>query len=224
MGILVVIRLMLITTREFPLQMATTLLLVGLSLIVSTQFVFKNRRSVVSTTTFATRSLLLFVTGLFWLISPLAIPDQSAEMVEKLDRVRIDTRTHELWYIGKPTMAGKLRVALQGEEEIHCTEAETLNHLPPSATVIITELRVAMEQLDPEEFLLCPISDGCRDISPIKLLSTACRGKLQDYLSTRKEQMVLAVPHSALEQGTISFKDDPEGEGAGIANFVAEQD
>ncbi|MCA9092845.1 MAG: glycosyltransferase family 39 protein, partial [Planctomycetaceae bacterium] len=61
MGILVVIRLMLITTREFPLQMATTLLLVGLSLIVSTQFVFKNRRSVVSTTTFATRSLLLFV-------------------------------------------------------------------------------------------------------------------------------------------------------------------
>jgi len=34
--------------------------------------------------------------------------------------------------------------------------------------------------------------------------------------------MVLAVPHSALKQGTISF--EGEQKGAGIANFVAEQD
>ncbi len=222
MGILVLIRLILTTTREFPLQMTTTLLLAGLSFIVSIQFVFNNRRCVVSTTTFASQSMLLFVSSLFWLISPLTIPDQSSEMAEKFDRVNIDSRTHEIWYIGKPTMAGKFRVALQGEEEIHCAEAVTLNHLPPSATVIITELRVAVEQLDPEEFLLCPISDGCRDISPIKLLSAVFRGKLQDYLSSRKEQMVLAVPHSALKQGTISF--EGEQTGAGIANFVAEQD
>lgn len=222
-GLILMVRFSMSVVEGYPFEVTQFLLLVGLTAAIVAQLWWHRRRSVISTSAIASQALLLLVASLFWLIAPLTIPDQAREMADILDRINFDHRRHELWYVGKPIMTGKLRVENRGELEVHSTEAPVLYHLPPSATIIISRLHVAMDQLDPEKYLFYPISDGWRDLSPLAMAHAWSQGELREYFSTRREVMVISIPRIALEEGTVTLKGFEES-AKGMSGYVMDQD
>jgi hypothetical protein len=201
--------------------MEMILLLAGLCVAFASGIFGKFSRSAAGAAAVASRGLLVLLTCTFWLISPLAIPDQSTEMADFLSRVTIDSRSHRIWYVGKPIMAGKLRVAVRGKWKIHSAEAAVLSHFPRTETVFISALDVALDQLDSSEYLILPISDGWRDLSATALIGSWLRGGVGDYLAERREQMAISIPLAALEAKTVCWNDpsSPKPD-----NLIAEQE
>jgi 4-amino-4-deoxy-L-arabinose transferase-like glycosyltransferase len=193
-------------TSPQPLLMLIFSCLTGLFLL---RLLSHNQRTSTAAAITAAQGILAVLLGLFWIISPFTIPDQSAEMARFLDRLDIDRTRHDLWYVGKPIMVGKLRMAVRGHTEINSAEAQTLYHLPPDAPVIIALDRIIHDQLDPDEYLSFPISDGWRDLSPFSLITAWTKGNLLDYLRGHREEMRIAIPRTALEQGTVTLKQLP---------------
>lgn len=199
------IRLVMFELVRIPFQAAELLLFVLISGLFVARWIQRVDDLPHRSAAIAAHGILAFAIGIFCLLSPLSTPDQSQEMAVVLERTQIAPGHFDVWYIGKPALGAKLRMALGGQFLFHSAEAETLTHLPGPAPVIITQERHANIQLAPMEYLSIPISDGWQDLVSSRLVAAWWRGNLREFLNGRRERMVISVPRIALVQGAVKL-------------------
>lgn len=145
-------------------------------------------------------SFLILFPLVFTVAAPLGLPDQAETIATRLEEVIPPDRHPEIWFVGKPALAAKMRIYLHNSHPFHAAEALTMEHLPVgSATWIICRQEDAEQGLDPEHYRWQAVSHGYKDLRAGEFCVALWRGALSDYLATRQQIFVIAQPRTAEE-------------------------
>ncbi|MFO1022064.1 MAG: glycosyltransferase family 39 protein [Planctomycetales bacterium] len=141
---------------------------------------------------------LIFFPLLFTIAAPLGLPDQAEAIAARLENAIPADQQPEIWFVGKPAMAAKMRVYLHDSHPFHSAEALTLEHLPTGPqTWVICRQEDAEQGLDPRLYQWETASHGYKDLKPGEMFLALWHGTLDRYLATRQQAFVIARPKPA---------------------------